>query len=490
MSFDSAKMSDADELLLGDTEKQKSGRHIGRWWIVVTYSIVAMTQGAQWAFPGNVQETMQTVYGMDGNTIQLLLNYGPIFWMISCVPYGYYMDRYGAKWSVLSSIWLVFLSALLRLFAQDQSTLSIALVHISFILNALAGPVAMAAVSRLSEDWFPAGERVTATAVMAEANNCAGILMWLLVPTVIGTSSDIDHMMNLNYVFVGISAVNLLMGHAYFPSHPPHAPSASAAVQRDDAARFTWKSYWHAIVKLSKHKGFMVLMISYSAIAGMGNSLSGELIIILSNIGYSQAQSGWVGFAASWIGMAMGVGLAKWTDKKRKGKKLLIGLLVSSAAAWAIFAFVAQGVLPQSFTFGTGGFFLTGIVFTLCNCLFDAAIPLLFELGVEATYPIPEATVIMYMTTVMNVATSIVLFVPQDSVGVGWMPWAMTGITIVFAALVAWIYEEASPRYEFDMSHQLDVDSKAALLDAKQQDDDNAVLVMAPSGAGADGSIQ
>jgi MFS family permease len=426
----------------------------GRWWIALTYSVMACVQGAQWTIPGSIQPTMMVLYGLDGNTIQLLLNYGPIGWFVTCFFFSWHMDRHGCRFSVLAAIWLVFLSNLLRVFARDASTLSVALIHISFLLNAFAGPVAMAACSKLSEDWFLVSERTTATAVMAEANNCAGVLMWLLVPTLVQDQTMAD-CQALNYALLGISGTNVVMAHAYFPSHPPTPPSASAEAQKRAESGFTPGALWRSMVLLTRHRSFMVIMVAYSCICGMANALSSLLVNILSNIGYSQTQTGWVGFASSCIGLAMGLLLARYTDKKRNQRKALIVSLVLSGITWGLFAVIAQGLLPGSFTNGAGGFLFVGICFTACNAFFDAAIPLFFELSVEVTYPIPEATVIMYLTSGMNLATAGILAVPMDSLGTGWMPWGMTVATFLFTALIAVFFARESPRYEYDQKHVL-----------------------------------
>lgn len=459
---------DKEHLLLGETNEKVSSSistssstdsnivlSRGRWWIVCVYSIFACTQGATWTIPGSIAPTLQSVYNIDGNAIQLLLNYGPIGWFVTCIPFSWYMDKYGCRISVIISIWLIFISQVLRLFARDTSPVSIACIHISFFLNAMGGPVAMAAVSKLSEDWFPVNERTFATSVMAEANNCAGILIWLLVPVLV-SNQDLQSVMNLNYVFVGIAGLSVVMAHIYFPAHPPTPPSASAKLQKQRESQFTVKEFGKSIYVLSKHSSYMVIMIAYACISGAANALSSLLVNILSNIGYTQTQSGWIGFASSILGLLLGVTLSKLTDKYRNQRFVILLLLSISSITYGIFALFASGLFSDEFLSSTTGFLLVGISFTACNVTFDAAIPLFFELGVEVTYPIPEATVLMYMTTMMNLATSLLLAAPMDTYGVAWMPWTMAGVTLFFTILIYFFFGKAAPRYEYDTTHRLD----------------------------------
>ena len=101
--------------------------------------------------------------------MQLLTNYGPIVWFLIFAPIALWIDRSGARAPCVFSTACLFGSSLTRVFARDASRTSIILLHASFVLNALAGPIATAASSKLAEDWFPSGAaRTTATSIMAE----------------------------------------------------------------------------------------------------------------------------------------------------------------------------------------------------------------------------------------------------------------------------------------------------------------------------------
>jgi len=421
----------------------------GRWWIILVYSLFAMLQGGTWSIPGAIQPTLQQVYNIDGNTIQLLLNYGPFGWFVTCIPFSWYMDRYGCRLSIIISIWLVFLSQVLRCFARDTSTLSIALIHISFLLNAFAGPPAMSASSKLSETFFNTEERTVATAIMAEANNVSGILIWLLVPVLV-SNQNLTSVMNFNYVLLGISIVLVIMVHLYFPDHPPTPPSASAHYHQQHKSHFTFTEFSKSIITLTKHQSYMVIMITYASISGLASALAGLLVSILNNIGYSQTQTGWIGFISSVFGLVLGVSLSKITDKYRNQRFMLIVVLTISSITWAIFALFASGIFSNEFLSSTVGFVIIGITFTVCNITFDAAIPLFFELAVEVSYPIPETTVVTYMTSMSNLATALSLAAPMDTYGVTWMPWSMAGITLFFTILIATFFSHERPRYEYD----------------------------------------
>lgn len=56
--------------------------YAARWWVLFIYAVNAATQGWQWGLPGPLSTTFSDIYGVSGDTVQLMLNWGPIM----CVP--------------------------------------------------------------------------------------------------------------------------------------------------------------------------------------------------------------------------------------------------------------------------------------------------------------------------------------------------------------------------------------------------------------------
>lgn len=147
-----------------------------QWWVLFVYTLVAALQGATWTLPGLLAGTEQAVYGISPDTTQLLLNYGPIFYLVAAAPSNYVIDRFGVRASTLIGALLMLASNGLRLFASDTSAPSIACLHLSFILCAIAGPIAMAVPVKLAEDFFAPAQRTLATAVAALGNQSGGFV--------------------------------------------------------------------------------------------------------------------------------------------------------------------------------------------------------------------------------------------------------------------------------------------------------------------------
>ena len=96
-------------------------------------------------------------------------------------------------------------------------------------------------------------------------------------------------------------------------------------------------------------------------------------------------------------------------------------------------------------------FVLVGIwiTATLSGMALNGALPLFFELSVENAFPVSTAYVIMFCTTVYNVCTLVMLFVPVSSAAVAFNWGYVAGCAAV--TVVLWVfYREQSKRYDFD----------------------------------------
>ena len=86
----------------------------------------------------------------------------------------------------------------LRLFARSSSPSSIALLHASYITNALGGPVAISAPSLLANTWFPPSERGMATGIAVACNTFGLVFSYFAGPFIV-RSPDMDSLMLYMY---------------------------------------------------------------------------------------------------------------------------------------------------------------------------------------------------------------------------------------------------------------------------------------------------
>ena len=389
--------------------------------------------------------------------MQLLLNYGPIAYLPFAFPVMWHMDRHGIRGTVLVGIALVVASNVMRCFANDASVASIAIVHVSFMLNGIAGPVAMAVPSKLAEDWFARDERTTATAIAALGNQSGNVFLYLLIPLLVPDTSAAAQL-HLNLFLAALSIANAAMFAFYFPSHPPRAPTASARVSRSGEAAVTLASLRAALESMSRNAPYVLLTAVYSLIVGFSNCVGSMLTANLQGgLGLSsdaaQVTAGWVGAAGNGGSIVMGVALAAVTDRLRarsRGalKAVLVGACAVCGLAFSAYAAALSGALPVA-KWGVGGLAVVGGAFTLANVALGALIPLVFDCCAEQTWPLPEGSMLMTTTFVMNAVSLVVLFAPAASF-FAWANWATAAMALA-SALALWVVlPTTSPRYEYD----------------------------------------
>jgi FLVCR family MFS transporter len=395
---------------------------------------------------------MMKIHNISNSEIQLFLNYGPLGWFASCLPLSWLLDRHGSRVSVLLSIWLVFFSSVVRMFATDSSSLSLCCLHASFILNAMAGPIAMSACSKISEDWFPPSSRTTATAIMGQASIGCGIIMWLMVPLIV-TVEDLEHYVRFNYVCLGGASVTLAMALFHFPNYPINSPSSSAGFLKSQSSFITASSLWESVTKLLAIRDFVIVFSVYSLLSGYAAFIEVLLPNMLLPVGFDQSSAAWVGFIADSVGCVIAIMTARFADSCCHPRRILIGVFVVALASASFFSTIVQKLFPIEPNSNVG-FFWVSASFAVANIGASAAGPLMYEMAVEFSFgTAPEGSTLMLMNTGVNVITSISLFLPTDQLGTTWMPWAMVGTLVASILCVSYVSSKQN-RIEFDRTHQ------------------------------------
>jgi hypothetical protein len=444
------------EALLADhTEARPSAAraHAGRWLVLLTFSLVSAQQQIGWVLPGALAPNYTGVYGMGEDTIQLITNYGTFFFIAFAIPSAWALDRLGCRAPVLACVALMLACSALRFFARDAGTASIVLVHLSMVLDAVVGPVAMAAPSKLAEEWFAPEERVTATAVAALSNQCGSVIVYALVPLLCPDASEAS-MHRLNVALLALSALNALLAAVYFPNLPPDAPSASAALARADgsAERATLRALLAAWRAFAADPGYVCLVVCYSLICGAANPQGALLEPNLAALGASEGVAGWVNAAAQLASLIVGVGVSAAVDalKARAPGLQRLALVAAAAAAGAAYlAYAAFFVAPVSVALALPA---AAAAFVLGNACVGACIPLFFDLAAERAFGKgPDGAMLMGLVLPLNVVTLGVLFAPAASF-FAWINWAVAAVCVGSAAYVQLAVPASLARLEFDLA--------------------------------------
>ena len=402
-----------------------------RWWVVAVFSMFAMLQCLQWSIPGTIQPALVKLYNIDADACQLMTNCGPLGFLTMALPFSWLMDRHGSRTPVLISVACVFLSALARVFARDASSTSVWLLYASFSFNAIAGPIATAASSKISEDWFPMQDRALATTVMAMANMSCGLILCLLIPLVLSVE-DHAHMYRFNLVLLCAASATAAAAFLHWPSQPATAPSASALEVRATSERVSLASLLSSCATLLGQRDYLILFVAFAFLNGFGNVWSTFLPAQLALIGMDENQSAWAALASPVVSTAVALLIARFGDPRRHRRHVIVILAVSAASALG-FAALVQGWLPLGAPLASWqALIVPSAAYAGTNLAATAALPLMFEMTVERSFGFaPEASTLMMINVGANIVTSTSLFLPMDSLGALWLSWTMLG-TLVF----------------------------------------------------------
>jgi hypothetical protein len=342
-------------------------------------------------------------------------------------------------------------------------------LHVAQILNGVAGPVLIAAPSRLSAVWFPPGQRATVTAV-ANSSLFGAAVGFYLGPGVL--AGDAANMPKLLLVCLALATVPLVAVWAYLPANPAEpqpalaaasvgvttsaaaaAPAAAVAVDRTaavsaDSGVGTGLAFMRSLgVLLQQVPGIRVIMavmalqtglydvwigvlpqlLTYNATAAATHRQSGAAFA--SHAGGDGGAGSREGHEFGWFGgddgngngTSTGGGAAPWSAKQaglcgmahtfacivgmwaigpvadRYFEQNLKTLLVIVSAitvvlfGWVISMFEATCVylpfnpVPRS----TPTVF---VAISLLGFFRTAAVPIMYELAAEISFPVPEGT--------------------------------------------------------------------------------------------------
>lgn len=224
-----------------------AGVELKRWAVLLAYNWIGFSQGMVWVtFSASAPEA-RVLYGeesMSRATINLLLNWGPITYLVGIWPVMALLSRGGscvhdcmllAGWltaagSVLRC-WPTIHTLLLRASVPQPQPYSTLWLHVGQILNGFSGPAVGASCSAVAACWFAPHERTLATSVAYGV--CA------LGPAVGFVAAnwvrDVAGLQWLLCAEAAWSVVGALLW-SVLPALPARPPSASSAGRRVDEA--------------------------------------------------------------------------------------------------------------------------------------------------------------------------------------------------------------------------------------------------------------
>ncbi|XP_071103143.1 solute carrier family 49 member 4 homolog [Haliotis cracherodii] len=482
LSREPPKISDEDSPLLDSMGNIKSYKR--RWYVLVVFSLAGFLQAGVWNVFGPIAQSAKAVFGWTDANIGMLNNWGNIMYVVFMFPMAWMMDVKGLRISMLCcAVLLVFLTAI-RCITSDPVPATW-LINIAASLTGAASIVPFAGPALFSATWFPPNQRATATAVSTVFNyfgiSVGFIIGPLMVPQPDESSLNITDMtpinsssqgnsnpfsltphanlsevrsgiMRLMYTECAACVLLLLLVVVYFPAKPPSPPSLTASMERP--------SYLQGLKGLFTHKRFWVIMVAYSVPTGVYMVFAAILDVILNGVGVSQYHAGLIGFYATIGGCVAALVMSRIADLcLRHMKMMLLILFVLATASTLWFVLLRLSFIPFSLV----SLYISCI---LMGVFINGSIPLFFELGCEASYPIAEGVTGAVLTMANNLTGVIFLSVLQiPRIGVAWMDWCMLGSVAVTVPLLL-LFTEKYTRTDIDTQETIvpEPEEKAAAL--------------------------
>ncbi|XP_050711599.1 solute carrier family 49 member 4 homolog isoform X2 [Eriocheir sinensis] len=346
-------------------------KYARRFWILGSFSFLAMFQCLMWNTWGPLSASMDAAYpGWGSDTVAMMGNWGTITFVVFVAPMCWIMSTRGLRVGVLVCCTLVAAGVVLRVLPilfSDNVTFFTVMCHVCAILVGTAGTLIMAAPPLIAAVWFPPKQRTTATGAV-----------------------------------VGVAI--LVAVYLYFPAKPPTPPSLTSHVERLD--------FRAGVKMMARNRELLLVTLSYSLCLGVPSAWTSVLNFSLYELGMTQNDAMWVGLSTTLSSGLLALVVGRLTDLMYGYIKLtLLIFLAVNIALFYWFFLLTWGSIPVSIW----QIYVTvvgGVAFNFSTC------PLFFELAVESAYPCSEVMVGGIMTGANNfvgLCFLFLFFIPFES---------------------------------------------------------------------------
>jgi FLVCR family MFS transporter 7 len=248
------------------------------------------------------------------------------------------------------------------------------------ILAGSAQPFIMYLPTKLASFWFAESERVIANTLGSMSNPIGVATAYSLGPLVVNGTHSRAFLL-LNGIVSAVACVGALLSLGVTSSHPPIAPSSSSSQMNNGTLSLR---EFYANVKSALSSGpFLVLFFALGSGVGLFNAVYNNLQPALCVKGYSNAFAASMGSLMIVCGLIGSALFGIFVDKTRLFEETMkICLCIASVAASSLLVALQYESQQWWIALSIGAFGAFGF----------AIYPIGLEIGVETTFPVPEAT--------------------------------------------------------------------------------------------------
>ena len=415
-----------------------------RWYILFVFVLSGIATCIISNAWGPMTMSAKRAFGWTNGDVALLTSWS--FTVPVVTGFGVYwlMSERGLRMAMVISNIFLFAGAALRCITFTPPYVTW-FMNLGQLLSSVAFNIVLAGANVISATWFPAGQRVIATAIATQAyfigNMFPNVLTIFFITCTLGrgivthlenieisTNGSFDtnmtanissspnykeinrnEIMNLMYGELVLAAIVLLLVLVYFPSKPPSPPDKTAGIER--------LNFTEGLKSLARVKTFWVLAVIYALVQGIGNAMMSIINIVIQPAGFGQLKVDIVTAVAVLVSSFFLPFAGLLADKLYSHLKALIVFLYFAVAVFlAWIALMLMQVIPPYFVLNYA------IPVTCVVIAINLAVPISLELACEITYPVKEGLpngIMDYMTN--PVGGIILLLMKIPGIGVVWL---------------------------------------------------------------------
>eukprot|EP01044_Picomonas_judraskeda_P005843 COSAG03_NODE_567_length_6916_cov_2692.956286_4_plen_485_part_00 len=437
-------MPGAHEALLGGRTREEPALEPARYYVLGLFFVLMANQCLFWFTFSADPDTFKAYYpGLTTPAIDQLLNWGPITF-VPTVPFVSWllMQKNGLQKCMRLNACLCFTACAVRcipcLFSRDtrqRHQWLLLLLHAAQMLNGIAGPVLIAAPSRLSALWFPPHQRTTVTAV-ANASFVGAAIGFFLCPAVLNDNPD--NVPHLLLITLALASAPLLATLMYCPDHPAVQVSlAVEVVPSKTSGALGPRAFVVETFRVGCGNAQLLILMMVTALSiGIYDGWTGLLPQILtselpsfdggSGDGSAGTATGadWTANEAGMCGMVQTLSciagqivFGQIADRcfARRSKILmvLLGTAATASLGWASTMFENPYVPWEPTALMRDQRWRLWVAISVAGACRTGLIPLLYEVAAELTYPVPEGTSAGLIVIAEHASLIVTLFAAQ-----------------------------------------------------------------------------
>ncbi|KAI7854900.1 major facilitator superfamily domain-containing protein [Circinella umbellata] len=353
---------------------------IALFFLVVLRSSVSIFQNTFSPIPNLVANYLNV--NLTG--VNWLFNIQAIVYIILSFITGWMFERLGTKISLIIAGVITAVGCWVRFVAVLIHPPSFPVMMIGQVIASIGNPLTLNIMTKFAAVWFPENRR--ATAGMFVASNYGGIIAMFLMPAVATGEDKIE----TTIIMVAAICSAAVVPQFFLPAKPPGG-SHTATIQRPNV------SFLKCTIALMKNYHFWILCGIHGINIGLSIAWGALLNQALAPYGYTDGESGLIvaiAMAAGAIGALTAGPMLDITKRHKLFLKLMAPFMCSTYIA-LIFIIKRDSFAAIIYVNALNNFFLSFMV------------PVVVELGVEVSHPIPESI----STSILWQAAQIVGFI-------------------------------------------------------------------------------